>query len=124
MTHYRYLFAGFEKIEVTTCKCQTLGQLLVSNGLFPTAPSYPRTAVSTDLLDFYQALFEQSCDAVHALATALQKFYTRRGYRLNNAGVSYLLLIPEPQQIYLSREELYLNHSGAVLAMLYSGTIA
>ncbi|KAM6496638.1 hypothetical protein JOM56_007111, partial [Amanita muscaria] len=57
-------------------------QVLVRNGLFPTAPCQPRMAVSIDLLDFYQALFERSCDAVQAMAAALNTFYTRRGFIL------------------------------------------
>ncbi|KAG2751902.1 hypothetical protein P692DRAFT_201708369 [Suillus brevipes Sb2] len=50
-----------------SCKCSTLAQVLVHHGLFPTAPSQPRMAVSTDLLAFYQALFEHSCDAIHVM---------------------------------------------------------
>lgn len=44
-------------------------------------------AVSINLLDFYQALFEKSCDAVNALASALNTFYTRRGFISLNAKV-------------------------------------
>ncbi|KAI5987435.1 hypothetical protein EDD15DRAFT_2173414, partial [Pisolithus albus] len=46
-------------------------QLLICNGLFPTAPSQPHMAVSVELLGFYRALFERYCDAVNALASAL-----------------------------------------------------
>ncbi|KAG6883278.1 hypothetical protein C0993_007006, partial [Termitomyces sp. T159_Od127] len=41
-------------------------------------------AVSVHLLDFYHALFERSCDAVNALAAALNSFYQKRGYILLN----------------------------------------
>jgi len=34
-------------------------------------------AVSIELLDFYAALFEQFCDAVKAMAAALNTFYTK-----------------------------------------------
>ncbi|KAF9465526.1 hypothetical protein BDZ94DRAFT_1127315, partial [Collybia nuda] len=54
--------------------------VLVKNGLFPTAPTSPRMAVSIFLLDFYTALFECSCDAINALAGALNTFYKRRGF--------------------------------------------
>jgi len=37
-------------------------------------------AISIDLLDFYSALFERSCDAVNAMAAALNTFYTKRGF--------------------------------------------
>ncbi|KAG2111091.1 hypothetical protein DEU56DRAFT_936200, partial [Suillus clintonianus] len=59
--------------------------LLIHHGLFPTAPSQPRMAVSVDLLAFYRALFERSCDAVHALASALKTHYSRRGFQMTNA---------------------------------------
>ncbi|KAI6150128.1 hypothetical protein EDD17DRAFT_1441003, partial [Pisolithus thermaeus] len=48
-----------------------LPQLLVCNGLFPTVPSQPCIAVSVELLGFYHALFERSCDAINALASVL-----------------------------------------------------
>ncbi|KAI6108659.1 hypothetical protein EDD17DRAFT_1453786, partial [Pisolithus thermaeus] len=52
-----------------------LPQLLVCNGLFPTALSQPCVAVSVELLGFYRALFEHSCDAINALASALHTQY-------------------------------------------------
>ncbi|KIJ58223.1 hypothetical protein HYDPIDRAFT_72010, partial [Hydnomerulius pinastri MD-312] len=55
---------------------------LLHHGLFPTAPSQPRMAVSIELLAFYRALFERSCDAINALAAALNSHYTRRGFRM------------------------------------------
>jgi CxC1 like cysteine cluster associated with KDZ transposases len=78
------LSTDFKSMKVIGCDCQTVPQVLVANGLFPTSPSQPRTAVSLDLLDFYQALFERSCDAVNALASALHTFYTRRGFDVLN----------------------------------------
>ncbi|KAG6842279.1 hypothetical protein H0H93_004087, partial [Arthromyces matolae] len=65
----------FSNLIVNSCNCQTTAQVLVSNGLFPTAPTKPRMAVSILLLDFYHALFERSCNAVNALASALTSFY-------------------------------------------------
>jgi hypothetical protein len=44
-------------------------------------------AISTDLLDFYWALFERSCDAVNAMASSLNTFYARRGFRFLNKQV-------------------------------------
>ncbi|KAI9453747.1 hypothetical protein HD554DRAFT_2199295 [Boletus coccyginus] len=64
------------------CKCSTVPRVLVHFGLFPTAPSQPRMAVSIDLLSFYRALFERSCDAINALASALHTHYSRRGFRV------------------------------------------
>jgi len=55
-----------------------VSQVLVQNGLFPTALSQIRMAVSIELLDFYAALFERFCDAVKAMAAALNTFYTKR----------------------------------------------
>jgi hypothetical protein len=39
-------------------------------------------AISMDLLEFYHALFQRSCDAVNAMAGALHSFYTFRGYTM------------------------------------------
>lgn len=78
----------FCTVEVLSCECEDIFQVLVSNGLFPTAPVFPRMAVAIHLLDFYQALFERSCDAVNAMASALNTYYTRRGYIILNKKVS------------------------------------
>ncbi|KAG1777166.1 hypothetical protein EV702DRAFT_1103447 [Suillus placidus] len=78
-------FDWFTSIDVLSCTCSTLHQVLVHHGLFPTAPSQPRMAVSIDLLSFYRALFECSCDAINALASVLKNHYSRRGYQMINA---------------------------------------
>jgi len=83
--HSDYIYStDFKFVKVVSCNCQNISQVLIANGLFPTAPSQPHTAVSIDLLDFYHALFERSCDAVNALAAALHSFYTRRGFDVLN----------------------------------------
>ncbi|KAJ3546521.1 hypothetical protein NM688_g5508 [Phlebia brevispora] len=69
---------------VPYCECTPLAVVLVQHGVFPSAPSDPRLAVSIDLLDFYRALFERSGDAVTALSGALRRFYVHRGWRLIN----------------------------------------
>ncbi|KAF8180239.1 hypothetical protein K438DRAFT_1976761 [Mycena galopus ATCC 62051] len=56
--------------------------LLVQRGVFPCSPTKPRTGVSTDLLEIYHALFECSCDAITALASALHTIYDRRGFKV------------------------------------------
>ncbi|KAF8414764.1 hypothetical protein L210DRAFT_3433862 [Boletus edulis BED1] len=58
-------------MDVSSCQYSTLAP--GPHGLFPTAPSQPCMAVSTNLLAFYRALFERSCDAIKALAGALHK---------------------------------------------------
>ncbi|KAG1863946.1 hypothetical protein C8R48DRAFT_833650 [Suillus tomentosus] len=78
-------FDRFTSIDVLSCTCLTLQQVLVHHGLFPTAPSQPRMAVSVDLLSFYRALFECSCDAINALASALKNHYSWRGYQMTDA---------------------------------------
>ncbi|KAG2125065.1 hypothetical protein DEU56DRAFT_735581, partial [Suillus clintonianus] len=65
-----------------------LPQVLIHHGLFPTAPSQPRMAVSLESLSFYQALFERSCDAINALTYALKTYYSHRGFRLTDSKVS------------------------------------
>ncbi|KAL4263554.1 peptidase C48 family protein [Pleurotus pulmonarius] len=72
----------FQTMEVQGCHCETIPQRLVVHGLFPTSPNQPRMAISIDLLNFYHTLFEESCDAIHAMSHALKKFYARRGYIL------------------------------------------
>jgi CxC1 like cysteine cluster associated with KDZ transposases len=82
----------FESLNVVGCECQTILQVLVANGLFPTSPTSPRMAVSIDLLNFYHALFERSCEAINALAAALNTFYNRRGFILLNRKVPIFTL--------------------------------
>ncbi|KAG2122849.1 hypothetical protein BD769DRAFT_1360233 [Suillus cothurnatus] len=79
---------GFMSIDVLTCKCSTLPQVLLHHGLFPTAPSQPHMAVSVKLLLFYRALFKQSCDAINALVSALKTHYSHRGFIMTDAQVS------------------------------------
>ncbi|KAG1889816.1 uncharacterized protein F5891DRAFT_987159 [Suillus fuscotomentosus] len=85
-------FDSFTSLDVLSCRCATAAQVLILHGLFPTSPSQPRMAVSTDLLAFYRALFERSCDAVNALASALHTHYVRRGFRMTNGKVSESML--------------------------------
>lgn len=46
---------------------------------------------SLEFLAFYRALFERSCDAINALALALNARYVRRGYRMTNHKVRTFL---------------------------------
>jgi hypothetical protein len=46
-------------------------------------------AISLDLLEFYNALFERSCDAVNAMSSALHSFYERRGFHVLNKNVCF-----------------------------------
>jgi hypothetical protein len=78
----------YRTITITGCKCQTIPQLLIEHGLFPTALSQPRIAISMDLIEFYHALFEQSCDIVNAMANALHSFYTFQGFPVVDKDVS------------------------------------
>ncbi|PPQ84795.1 hypothetical protein CVT26_011335 [Gymnopilus dilepis] len=83
-------FDHFRHVTVEYCQCRSVAQVLVRNGLFPTAPSQARMAFAIDLLNFYTALFERSCDAVNAMAAALNTFYSRRGfYLLDSKGIKY-----------------------------------
>ncbi|KAG0706003.1 hypothetical protein DFH29DRAFT_980719 [Suillus ampliporus] len=89
-----------EKIQKVISACGTLQcaskrtslvclflDLLIHHGLFPTAPLQPRMAVSLELLSFYRALFERSCDAINALTYALKTYYSRRGFQLTDSKV-------------------------------------
>jgi len=81
------IIPDFKVVTILTCSCHSVSQALVRNGLFPTAPSQIRMAISIDLLDFYAALFERSCDAVNAMAAALNTLYTKRGFYFLNGNV-------------------------------------
>ncbi|KAK7027622.1 hypothetical protein R3P38DRAFT_2776627 [Favolaschia claudopus] len=74
-----------QHVEITTCPCKPAAVLLVEHGVFPASPTQPKTGISIDLLDFYRALFERSCDAVTALAAALHTLYERRGFKVTTA---------------------------------------
>jgi len=82
------LISGFATVTVQSCSCTSLPQLLLRSGLFPTAPSQPRLAISVDLLGFYRSLFERLCDSINALASALTTHYERRGFRMTTQEVS------------------------------------
>ncbi|KAJ7580800.1 hypothetical protein C8J56DRAFT_794621, partial [Mycena floridula] len=61
--------------------------VLVANGIFPCTPIAPHFAVAIPLLNLYRSLFARTCDAIHALANALNTTYERTGFRmLNNEG--------------------------------------
>ena len=80
-------------------------------------------AVSIDLLLFYRALFERSCDAINALASVLHTHYSRRGFRVVNKNVStphFLYYYVHSNKIY--RETSSTTLSVAVLGQLCSGT--
>ena len=74
-------------VNMVSCACATLPQVLVDFGLFPTLPSQPQLAVSLDLLSFYQALFECSCNAINALAAAFYTHYMLCGFLMVNKKV-------------------------------------
>ena len=59
-------------IDVSSCPCSTLPHTLVSHGLFPTAPTQPRMAISIKLLSFFHAIFKHLCDVTHALVAAVE----------------------------------------------------
>ena len=80
-----------------------MAQALVENGFFPTAPSQLQMAVSIHLLQFYRTLFEQSCEAVNALSTALHTFYTERGFNVLDKKVCDCLGIPQPTDHFLGQ---------------------
>ncbi|KIM56688.1 hypothetical protein SCLCIDRAFT_29357 [Scleroderma citrinum Foug A] len=93
-------------IDVLSCLCCTLPQTLVSHGLFPTVPTQPRMAVSINLLSFFRTLFERLCDTIHALASALGTYYTRRGFRMmDNKGRT----VRDPFQRSLSQAAQWYN---------------
>ncbi|KAI6019337.1 hypothetical protein PISMIDRAFT_99959, partial [Pisolithus microcarpus 441] len=79
------LSSCFLSINILSCDCSSLPQTLISHGLFPTTVSRrPWMAVSVELLSFYCALFECSCDAINVLAAALNTYYSRRGFCMTN----------------------------------------
>ena len=45
-------------------------------------------AISVELLSFFSAIFERSCDITHKFAAALSTYYVRRGFRVTDYTVS------------------------------------
>ncbi|KAG1867477.1 hypothetical protein C8R48DRAFT_771969 [Suillus tomentosus] len=80
----KYYARTLSQAKQQTCYVYSL-IVLLHHGLFPTAPSQPRMAVSVELLSFYRALFERSCDAINALASALRTHYSRRGFQVTDS---------------------------------------
>jgi hypothetical protein len=76
------------RVHIVTCDCMPLGVLLVQHGVFPASPTKPHVGVSLDVLDIYRAMFERSCDAIHALAAALHTIYDCRGFTVVSERVS------------------------------------
>ncbi|KAG1775772.1 hypothetical protein EV702DRAFT_1198975 [Suillus placidus] len=109
-------FDRFNTIDILACTCSTLAQVLIHHGLFPTAPSQPRMAVSVDLLAFYRTLFERSCDAIHALTSALKTHYAHRGFQMTNADASFdLSAFFYPNSLHY-RGKSFKNHFAVTLA--------
>ncbi|PPR04460.1 hypothetical protein CVT26_002237 [Gymnopilus dilepis] len=98
-------FGHFRSMDITHCRCRTTAQVLVRAGLFPTAPSQIRMAFSIDFLDFYTKLSERSCDAVNAMAAALDLFYNHRKFYLLNKKVFVRLSPPFLSQIQDLRQD-------------------
>ena len=79
-------------------------------------------AVSINLLSFYQALFERSCDAINVLALVLHTYYSWQGFRVVNKNVStsnFLYYYVHSNKIHREMSSTML--SSAVLAQLCSG---
>jgi hypothetical protein len=116
------IMTDFERVDVISCQCQDLLQTLTLNGFFPTSPMHPCVGISIELLDFYRALFERSCDAIQSVASALQTHYERRGFHYRNTAVRSTLFFGEKALLTLHRGKLSRIHSVVVSVMLFSGT--
>ncbi|KAL0057266.1 hypothetical protein AAF712_016103 [Marasmius tenuissimus] len=88
---HAYYYDHHRPILFKHCQCQSLPQILVLNGLFPTSPSRHLNAISMRLLDTYQALCQRSSDAITALSGVLGTIYRRYGHHaLNKTGTLVL----------------------------------
>ena len=76
-------------MDITMCTCQSLPQILVEHRFFPTTLNQPRIAISTNLLEFYNMLFEHTGDAITAITSALSNLYARQGYSIKTNEVSF-----------------------------------
>ncbi|KAJ7354694.1 hypothetical protein DFH08DRAFT_641620, partial [Mycena albidolilacea] len=56
--------------------------LLLEHCVFPVSPTRTKTGIAIDVLDFYCALFERSCDAITVLAAALHTVYEWWGFKV------------------------------------------
>ncbi|KAF7354322.1 hypothetical protein MVEN_01120600 [Mycena venus] len=71
-----------QHVTVSTRSCKPAAVLLVEHGVFPASPTRTKTGLAIDLLDFYRALFERSCDVITVLAAALHTVYDQRGFKV------------------------------------------
>ena len=116
--------SDFKNLDIEYCECNDMFQVLVYNGLFPTSPSKPRMAVSINLLDFYHALFERSCNTVNAMASALNSYYIHRGFVVLNSQVSEIHFNTLPCLIPIFCKFRVFHHqtpSAEALVLRYSG---
>ncbi|KAG1725306.1 hypothetical protein EDB19DRAFT_1644111 [Suillus lakei] len=92
---------GFTSVDVLSCNCSSLPQVLIHHGLFPTSPSQPHMAVSLDLLSFYWTLFECSCDAINALVSTLKTYYSRQGFQMTDKKVHSTIVLLNTNDVLL-----------------------
>lgn len=121
---FKATYPDFKSIQVIGCSCQTIAQVLVQNRLFPTAPKRPSHAIALNLLEFCQALFERSCEAVNGFAGALHSFYERRGFCVVAPDVCCTLMADVPCTKYVSRAHHKAIHFAALLRRRSNGMTA
>lgn len=81
---------GSQALPFHHCPCETLSQCLVRNGLFPTTPTEPTTAIAIDLLDLSSTLFPQSRTLPPSFSTGIRQFHAQRGSVLLSVNVSWV----------------------------------
>ncbi|EJD33614.1 hypothetical protein AURDEDRAFT_76862 [Auricularia subglabra TFB-10046 SS5] len=70
--------------EIKICSHISLASILISNGLFPSGPSWPGYAYNIDLLNLYLDLMRTNGSSAESLAEALHEQQRANGYILRN----------------------------------------
>jgi hypothetical protein len=71
---------GLDSVVINVCTCSPAAVQLLSQGLFPCAPSVPSLAVDIALLNFTRDLFVRLPPNVTSFTEALEAFLNAQAY--------------------------------------------
>jgi hypothetical protein len=94
VTPLKCYLEGLETIEIDICLCAPAAKQLLSQGLFPCAPTFPSMAIDLAILQYAQALFLCSPPNVSAWSEAIEACLSKRAYELaGRVCLLYLMLL-------------------------------
>jgi hypothetical protein len=92
-----------ESNKIRICQCGSAPLQLLSQGLFPCAPTYPTLAVDLQMLDFLGELFIRLPPNVTSWCDALESILNIRGYKLTTR-VCTTVILSYPFLLYMFQE--------------------